>query len=349
MISEEFVQGVLLSVLSWYYSENDVYKVACHLTRMMYPQYVEMICLGNISKEEIQREIMTPVYYPDIPPPFPGIILVSGSSPANSNSMMERKAFFLEKGFAVMILDSFTRARILEDCFRKDAPCITYQQLQGYHWNISMSCDCPVITEQTTSEPESALLRNYLNRVTTGGTLSPAERAHDLYEALHIFRRNKKVDSNNLTIIGYSHGASTVLEVLTFTENKIPPPGDATFSPEEHSLQGVRSVVAYYPNCRPGTYFHWHAAIKKIPVLVHLAHRDEYVKPELCQSVIDKINKDNSGYKVQTYYYDELHAFDMKEYGVAYSEESKRLALDRSLEFIRNALDPKYQSGGIAD
>ena len=348
MISEEFIQGVLLSFLSWYHSESDVYKVACRLTKMMYPEYAEMVCLDSIPNEEIQREILTPVYYPDAAPPFAGVLLVSGSSPATSNSMMERKEYFLKRGFAVMILNSFTRARILEDCFRKDAPCKTYQQLPGSHWNSTMPLpsDCPVVTEQSI---EQLMFKSYLNRITVGGTLSPAERTHDLFEALHIFRQDEKVDPYNLAVIGYSHGGSTVLEALTLTEEQIPPPGDEVYSFEEHSLKGIRAAVVYYPNCRPGTYFHWHAATKKIPVQMHLADLDEYVKPELCRSVIDKINNARWFSKIQRYDYDEKHAFDMKEYGDAYSEKSKNQAYQRSLEFIRASLSQEYQYECIVD
>ena len=345
MVSEEFIQRCLLSFLSWYHSESDVYNLACRLTQMMYPQYAEMACLENIPNKEVQREIQTHVYYPDALPPIPGIILVSGSSPANSDSMIERKDLFLKNGFSVMILDSFTRARTLEDCFRKDVPCNTYQQLSGNYWNNTTPPPqyCPTINIPTTNRVESELLKTYLDRITAGAIFSPAERAHDLYEALRIFRANEKVDSNNIAIIGYSHGGSTVLESLTFSGNKVPPPGDDAYSSEEHSLHGVKAAVAYYPNCRPGTYFDWHASIKNIDLQIHLADRDEYVRPDLCQLVIDRIKKSHNDQKLQTHHYDELHAFDMKEYGAAYSKKSKELAFNRTLGFIRNAFDPKYQ------
>lgn len=310
----------------------------------MYPEYAETFCLDNISNEEIRQEISTSVYYPDATPPFPGILLVSGSSSAASDSMMERKAFFLEKGFAVMILDSFTPVRILEDCFRKAAPCITYQEVSGSQWNsATLLYNCPAIVNQTAEELTSLMFKSYLDRVTSASTLSPAERTHDLFEALRLFRGDKNVDSANLAMIGYSHGGSTVLEALTFVENKIPPPGDENFSAEEHSLEGIRAVVVYYPNCRPGTYFQWHAATKKVPVQIHLADRDEYVKPEICRSIIDKINNRERSETIQTYHYDEKHAFDMKEYGDAYSEQSKYRANQRTLEFIRDSVAREYR------
>lgn len=351
MITTEFVQGLLLSLLSIYDGEHNVYRVACHLTQVVYPEYADVVCLKPIPNEEIRREIQTFVYYPDASPPFPGILLLSGSSPATSDTMMERKEFFLKRGFAVMVLDSFTPSRVLEDCFRKNVPCKTYQQLSNHYWNSSMPLprDCPFESRQTAQKSDSTMLQAYLNRVTTGSTLSPAERAHDLYEALHIFRRDEKVDSDNLAIVGYSHGGSTVLEALTLNKNEIPPPGDNEFSPEEHSLKGVRAAIVYYPNCRPGMYFHWHAAIENIDFQIHLARFDEYVRPDLCYHTLCRIDRNSGFRRLEMHYYNDKHAFDMKEYGSAYNSASKNLAYERSYNFIFKALDSKYQYKYVAD
>lgn len=345
MLSEEFIQGLALYILSWYHYESDVYKSACHMTRMMYPQYADIACLDNISNEEVRREISTPVFYPDAEPPFPGIILVSGSSPAMSESMIERKDFFLERGFAVMILNSFTRARILEDCFKEDAPCSTFLELTKQYKNNSalLHFQCPTTEHLIIDSQQHLMTQNYLQRVTKGATMSPAERVHDLYEAMTILRRDKKVDSSNLALVGFSHGASVILEALTLTKNKIPPPGGQIFSPKEHSLEGIRAAVVFYPNCRPGTYFQRHAAIEYIDFQIHQANHDEYVRPELCYSVICRIDRNTEFKKLKIHYYDDKHAFDMKEYGDAYNEQSKHLAYQRTFEFIRLALDPKYQ------
>ena len=193
------------------------------------------------------------------------------------------------------------------------------------------------------------MLKNYLDRVTIGATLSPTERVHDLYEALYLFRNDVKVDADNLALVGYSHGGSVVLEALTLTGNKIPPPGDDVFHSKEHSLKGVRAATVYYPNCRPGTYFEQHAEIEKIDLQVHLAEQDEYVRPDLCQSVIDRFDLPPDSIRLQVHYYDEKHAFDMKEYVAAYSEKSKNLAFGRTLQFTCDAIDPKYHSSCIAD
>lgn len=344
MFLEEFMQGLLLSFMSWYHSETDIQKTGCHISKIVYAEYVDMLCVNAFSNEDVQRETATSVYYPNATPPYPAIILVSGSSPAHSDSMMERKAFFLKEGLAVVIIDSFTPARILKDCFQHGEPCSSYLQIPEGQRNTSfpLSQECPTINNLLTKPVYSLLQKSYLDRISKGFALSPAERSHDLYEALKTIRKNKNIDSENLVIVGYSHGGSVVLESMTFTENKIAPPGDEVFSEEDHSLEGVRAAVAYYPNCRPGTYFHGHAKIKNINLQIHLANRDQIASPDRCQSVIDTIRNAQTEQQLQTFRYDEHHAFDMREYDSAYSEKSKKFALDRTLKFIRRSLDPKY-------
>ena len=144
-------------------------------------------------------------------------------------------------------------------------------------------------------------------------------------------------------VIGYSHGGSVALEALTLSEKQLPPPGDKTFSREEHSLDGIRAVVVYYPNCRPGMYFHWHSQIRDIPLQFHMALNDEYVRPDLCDAVISRIRQHPRFSKLSTLYYDARHAFDMKEYGDAYNEHSKQTSITHTLEFIRETLDKKYK------
>ena len=108
--------------------------------------------------------------------------------------MIKRKDVFLKNGFAVMILNSYTRARILEDCFSYGMPCITYQKLSRQFCNDSIPAPsvCPAIDNPMSEEWLTFMLMNYLDRITHGATLSPAERVHDLYEALYVFRRDNK-------------------------------------------------------------------------------------------------------------------------------------------------------------
>ena len=340
MFSIEAIQGVALQVVSLITSSDDVFENSCYLTRFLFPEYHEAVCVSVVTDEEITRETDFHIFFPkNSSPPYPAVLLVSGSSPVSSATMNERRELFLEQGFAVMVLDSFTPHRILEDCFRNDVPCNTYQKLSGNHWNHSqpLPVSCPAIN--LFHEHNQAYISAFLSRITLGYTLLPAERTHDLFKALEILRQHGKIDRNRLVIIGYSHGGSVVLEALTLTGNRRPPPGDKHFSESRHSLEGVTAVISYYPNCRPGTYFERHGNMAEIPVLAILARYDEYVRSELCQQAIDSTNQYLGYQGIRTLMFDNFHAFDMKEYGAAYDPQSKKLAADKTLKFIREHLD----------
>ncbi len=176
--------------------------------RNTFPEFQEATCLQRRGWEEIEQEASHPVWFPEKgTPPYPAVILNHGSSPAFSNSMKERREFFLSRGYAVMIVDSFSRIRTLKYCFNKEQPCPAYQEVDESTRNMTMNL------------PENNLLaeirREMMDRVTKGYFLLPAERTADLFIAIKAIRSYKKIDQNNLHIVGYSHGGSVVLDAIT--------------------------------------------------------------------------------------------------------------------------------------
>ncbi|KEQ11780.1 dienelactone hydrolase family protein [Endozoicomonas numazuensis] len=296
-----------------------------------FPEFQEAACIRRRSWEEIEREVSHPIWFPKVgSPPYSTVILLHGSSPAFSKSMQERRDFFLSHGYAVMIVNSFTRIRALKFCFDKDQPCHAYQQKGGASHDQAITLDLPE------SDLLTEIRKEMIDTVTKGYFLLPAERMADLVIALKNIRGYQKVDSNNLHIIGYSHGGSVVLDAMTMSNNNLSVP--ATGSLPADAFKGVRSVTAYYPNCAPGTYYqHFMSTPTTIPTLLVLAKKDTDVKPEICSDIARHVNHHSfwKPYYVETF--DEGHAFDMEEYPDTYSVQSKQSVMQKTLTFIQRS------------
>lgn len=98
--------------------------------------------------------------------------------------------------------------------------------------------------------PDSLALRaidyeTAIRSVCTGARLRAPERAGDLLAALEIARRDPRVDKRRIAIAGWSHGAWTVLDLLTFVaEGKAPP---SLYHLPHRALRGVKAALVFYP------------------------------------------------------------------------------------------------------
>lgn len=98
--------------------------------------------------------------------------------------------------------------------------------------------------------PDSLALRGIdyeaaIKTVCTGAKLRAPERAGDLLAALEIARRDPRVDKRRIAIAGWSHGAWTVLDLLTFVaEGKAPP---SLYHLPHRALRGVQAALVFYP------------------------------------------------------------------------------------------------------
>ncbi|MGI9279642.1 MAG: dienelactone hydrolase family protein [Endozoicomonas sp.] len=327
--------AMVLSIASLFCFQCEFMDTGCLAARNTFPEFQEATCLQRRSWEEIEQEISHPIWFPITgSPPYPAIILLHGSSPAFSMSMKERRDFFLSQGYAVMIVDSFTRIRTLKYCFDKDQPCHAYLEARDSSIDRAMTLDLPE------SDLLTEIHKEMMNKVAKGYFLLPAERTADLFIALKNIRGYQKVDSNNLHIIGYSHGGSVVLDAMTMANNNLPVP--AVSSLPADSFQGVQSVTAYYPNCEPGTYYqNFMSTPTTIPTLMVLAEKDTFVKPEICSNIVKYINRRSfwKPYDLETF--SEGHAFDMKEYFDTYNTQSKESVMQKTLTFIQWSQQPR--------
>ena len=319
----ELFQGALLQVVGWMTSSDDVFEAGERITRHVFTEYHQAVTVRKSRWEKVHKELQYRVRMPQGQPPFPGVLLFHGSSPAFSQSMLKRTNTLLANGYAVMTVNSFTRKRCLDDFFHSAEPPDAYQA----HCNVT----------DASSSRVPALMQAYMNRVTKGYTLLPAERTQDFFAALEVMRKDPGVDSSRLSVIGYSHGGSVVLEALTLARIGKPPPGLDTLP--ETALDGVNAAIAYYPNCQPGTYFHWSASIVSIPTLMVLANQDEFVTPYFCRRTAQTINNEFGKRMIELLSFQNKHAFDMFEYPEAFDPASAETVTENTLTFIEKNLD----------
>jgi dienelactone hydrolase len=164
-----------------------------------------------------------------------------------------------------------------------------------------------------------------------GRVLWGQERAADVLVAVAVAREHAAVDSGNLFLLGYSHGAWTALEALALGSEL--PPGllDRPADP----LRGVRGLVAWYPYCGGGASFvgDWQPAV---PVLMLLAEEDVITAPEPCAEAA--ATQAGKGYDIRELTYPGVsHGFDRDEDWVKlYDPDIARQAIAEQFEFLQH-------------
>lgn len=301
----------------------------CIVATYFFPEYRESACVEPNNWDNVHRESDVHLEYPKGKAPFPAVLLLHGSSDALSESMIRRKKEFLSAGYAVMIVNSFTDDRYLEHCFRGVSPC-DYMPRNRERLISEVLPVCPASLDK---QAHMALHQGYIDRVAVGHALLPWERAADFYAALKQLKNDTSIQADNIHVAAYSHGGSTFLDAITIAYNNLILPGfDAL---QDNSLAGIRSAAVYYPNCAPGTYFHWFQSTPlQLPVLIILASDDGVVKPEECEQAVSRMNSRTGSASYTLKWFDNRHGFDMVEYPDAFDPVSQKAATEVTLAFI---------------
>ncbi|AZN36558.1 dienelactone hydrolase family protein [Iodobacter ciconiae] len=184
-------------------------------------------------------------------PPFPeagpaaAVLLLHGCNGLHSdgiNPRPDRMASLLqEKGYAVLMLDSFG-ARDLQEI-----------------------CSVPLSKR----------------------TLSPRMRAEDARHALEWLKTRKEIDGDRLGVIGWSHGATSVLALLG------------------QKQPSVRVGVGFFPSC--SSYLLKDKYQVTAPLLLLVGEDDDWTPAEPCRALVARA--DQPTFRLITYP-DTLHDFD---------------------------------------
>ena len=106
---------------------------------------------------------------------------------------------------------------------------------------------------------------------------SAHERTRDAYAALRWLAARPEIDAKKIALIGWSTGASALLNVAE-------PATRAAFAPAGH---GFRAAVAFYPgNCRSYERMgSWHPYL---PILILMGGADDWTPPADCEALADQ-------------------------------------------------------------
>lgn len=134
-----------------------------------------------------------------------------------------------------------------------------------------------------------------ISEVCTAPRLTLADRAGDAFGALKYLQSQTNVDKNRIGLMGFSHGAMTVL--TTFSETTPFPLGNA---PQ------FAAATALYPDCLTNE------VDVTVPLLIQSGERDDWTAAAPCQA--KAATRRSEGYPVEIEVYaDALHAFDNTE------------------------------------
>jgi dienelactone hydrolase len=126
-------------------------------------------------------------------------------------------------------------------------------------------------------------------------TIDAATRRADVMAALQWLRQRPDVDARRLVLLGWSHGATTLLGALNSLR-----PGHAD----------VAGAIAFYPGC--GNVLKQPFAVAA-PLLMLLAADDDWTPPAACERLVDRTRQGQPGVDIAlTIYPDSMHGFDSR-------------------------------------
>lgn len=148
-----------------------------------------------------------------------------------------------------------------------------------------------------------------LEEVCQGKALLGQERAGDIFVALSEAAKRDDVDSSQIVLGGWSHGAWTVMDYLTLDQEAGLPAGlDAYDGPRPD----IKAVVLFYPYCGLGSRTRTYGWSRALSVIALMATDDTVVDYAECQKVFDKIQA-SGAVAIERHLYNAEHAFDNAE------------------------------------
>lgn len=177
------------------------------------------------------------------------------------------------------------------------------------------------------------------NGVCDGSVLWGRERASDLLVSLAYLRQLPFVDASKIALVGWSHGAWTIMDAFALEGADELPHG---LSENPGGLKGVVGSVLIYPYCGAVSLSYSGKKWKdSAPSLMILAGKDHMVSPEECIEVAERLEADGEPLSVHVYP-DADHAFDYTDLepdsGFSYDREATEDARARVSRFLKSVL-----------
>ncbi|AKN66345.1 dienelactone hydrolase family protein [Herbaspirillum seropedicae] len=127
--------------------------------------------------------------------------------------------------------------------------------------------------------------------------ISAMNRRFDVQAAMRWVTTQPDVDVKRIALLGWSHGASTVLASLNLAETDV----------AVRKIQ-PRAAVAFYPDCRP--YAKPSEPFKPAaPLLILMGENDDWTPPQACEAIEQKMQGSDTELALRLYP-DTYHDFD---------------------------------------
>jgi len=153
---------------------------------------------------------------------------------------------------------------------------------------------------------DSAKSRNVSGKAMMSRKLMPIDRAMEVFWIKDLIKDLKFADMNKIALMGMSHGGDTVIDSLVY----------ASEDPNTYNLDGVKTVITFYPGCRKPIFGvkltknfdnPWYQT--NIPVSIFQGSIDKWVKIKLCQGVVER--QKGIGTPIKYHFYEKArHCFD---------------------------------------
>ena len=167
--------------------------------------------------------------------------------------------------------------------------------------------------------------------VCTGLAFRGAERAGDVLASVHGAAEELGADPGALVLAGWSHGAWSIMDLMTMPLER---PGEAGLEdPSPSPLQGVRGLFLAYPYgglTALSRERHW---VRRPRTLAVLAEKDRVTHPRDAQRIYDRVAA--GGCELEVWRAPGRHAFDEAETELSWLRLDRELAAESVERFGR--------------
>jgi dienelactone hydrolase len=129
-------------------------------------------------------------------------------------------------------------------------------------------------------------------------TIHEADRREDVFAAIAWLAKQPSVDVSRIVVMGWSHGAQTVLSTVDATDKYV----------QAQAVQ-PRAAVAFYPGCLVNNKM-WNYEVHK-PLLIMIGELDDWTLARECVTLQERLHKNKANAAVDlVVYLGSYHGFD---------------------------------------
>lgn len=179
--------------------------------------------------------------------------------------------------------------------------------------------------------------------VCTGLRLQGWRRAGDVLAALWGVRQMPQVDGRRVGLAGWSHGGWSLMDLMTMPLTRTGEAG--LFDPDPALLDGVSALALAYPYCGPGALTQLRPWRRTPDVFAFVGERDRVAHPALCRRAFR--NAERSGARLETWFPDATHDFDVPSSLLAFYRHQPALADEavlRMTTYLANRLETQVSA-----